>query len=125
MANQSLFPKALNNGETLDPLRSLWRNVLIVALEDAVGRHWRNKSYGNPRNDFFMQSARDYFLHPNRDFVLVCQYAGFDHEYIRMKAKKFFNERNKYEKKIFIWFCRRIGQCICKTIVKSYQILSV
>ena len=47
MANQSLFPKALNNGETLDPLRSLWRNVLIVALEDAVGRHWRNKSYGN------------------------------------------------------------------------------
>ena len=97
-SQQSLFPKALNNGETLDPLRSLWRNVLIVALEDAVGRHWRNKSYGNPRNDFFMQSARDYFLHPNRDFVLVCQYAGFDHEYIRMKAKKFFNERKKYEK---------------------------
>ena len=30
-----------------DPIRSLWRNVLIVALEDAVGRHWRNKSYGN------------------------------------------------------------------------------
>ena len=58
MANQSLFPKALSPGETLDPLRSLWRNVLIVALEDAVGRHW----------------------------------------YIRMKAKKFFNERKKYEK---------------------------
>ena len=47
MANQSLFPKALDYGETKDPLRSLWRNVLIVALEDAVGRHWRNKSYGN------------------------------------------------------------------------------
>ena len=62
MANQSLFPKALSPGETLDPLRSLWRNVLILALEDAVGRHWRNKSY------------------------------------IRMKAKKFFNERKKYEK---------------------------
>ena len=57
MANQSLFPKALNHGETLDPLRSLWRNVLIVALEDAVGRHWRNKSYGNPRNDFFMHNG--------------------------------------------------------------------
>ncbi len=48
-----------------------------------------------------MQSARDYFLHPNRDFVLVCQYAGFDHEYIRMKAKKFFNERKKYEKNMY------------------------
>ncbi len=99
MANQSLFPKALNYGETKDPFRSLWRNVLIVALEDAVGRHWRNKSYGSPGNNLFMRSAREYFTEPNRDFVLVCQYAGFDHEYIRMKAKRFFNERKKYEKK--------------------------
>ena len=62
MASQvSLFPKALNYGETKDPLRSLWRNVLIVALEDAVGRHWRNKSYGNPRNNFFMQICKRIF----------------------------------------------------------------
>ena len=39
---------------------------------------------------YFTQSARNYFLEPNRDFALVCQYAGFDHEYIRMKAKTFF-----------------------------------
>ncbi len=63
MASQvSLFPKALNNGETKDPLRSLWRNVLIVALEDAVGRHWRNKSYGNPRNDFFYAIGKRLFF---------------------------------------------------------------
>ena len=93
MANQNLFPKALDNGELKDPLRSLWRNVLIVALEDAVGRHWRNKSYGNPNNDYFLQAARDYFLHPNRDFVLVCHSAGFDHEYIRMKARQFFERK--------------------------------
>ena len=99
MASQvSLFPKALNFGETKDPIRSLWRNVLIVALEDAVGRHWRNKSYGSPRNNLFTQSAREYFTEPNRDFALVCQYAGFDHEYIRMKAKEFFTERRKDEK---------------------------
>ena len=98
MANLSLFPKALDYGETKDPLRSLWRNVLIVALEDAVGRHWRNKSYGEPKNDLFMRSAREYFLEPNRDFALVCQYAGFDHEYIRMKAKQFFKKERKYEK---------------------------
>ena len=100
-SQQSLFPRALDNGELKDPLRSLWRNVLIVALEDAVGRHWRNKSYGNPTNNHFTQSARDYFLHPNRDVVLVCQDAGFDHEYVRMKAKHFFNERKKYEKNMF------------------------
>ena len=93
---QSVFPKAINVvGERLNPEQSLWRNVLIVALEDAVGRHWRNKSYGNPNNDYFTQSARNYFLEPNRDFALVCQYAGFDHQYIRMKAKKFFEERKK------------------------------
>jgi hypothetical protein len=98
MERSDLFPKALNYGETKDPLRSLWRNVLIVALEDAVGRHWRNKSYGEPKNDLFMRSAREYFLEPNRDFALVCQYAGFDHEYIRMKAKQFFKKERKYEK---------------------------
>ena len=55
MANlQSLFPKAVNYfGEKRNPERSLWRNVLIVALEDAVGRHWRNKSYGSPGNNFY------------------------------------------------------------------------
>ena len=66
---------------------------MIVALEDAVGRHWRNTSHSNPRNDFFMQSARDYFLHPNRDFMVAWLYECFDHEYIRMKAKKIFNGR--------------------------------
>jgi len=89
--------KALRIGEVRDPIRSLWRNVLIVALEDAVGRHWRNKSFGNPKGDYFRKSAIDYFLEPNRDFVLVCQYAGFDHEYVRMKAKQFFKEKGKNE----------------------------
>ncbi len=97
-SQQNLYPKALNSIELKDPIRSLWRNVLIVALEDAVGRHWRNRSYGNPRSNYYMQAARDYFLEPNRDFAMVCQYAGFDHEYVRMKAKQFFNEREKYEK---------------------------
>ena len=37
---QSIFPKAINaHGEQRDPMRSLWRNVLIVALEDAIGLH--------------------------------------------------------------------------------------
>ena len=36
MENSNL--KALNiAGESKDPVRSLWRNVLIVALEDAIG----------------------------------------------------------------------------------------
>jgi len=96
--NQSVFPKAVNVlGERLDPERSLWRNVLIVALEDAVGRHWRNKSFGIAKGNY-AESAQAYFLEPNRDFALVCQYAGFDHEYVRMKARKFIKEKLREEK---------------------------
>ena len=95
---QSVFPKAVNIlGEKKDPCRSLWRNVLIVALEDAVGRHWRNKSFGIAKGNY-AEAAQAYFLEPNRDFALVCQYAGFDHEYVRMKAKKFIEEKLREEK---------------------------
>ena len=99
MASSKINLKAQTVGEPLDPVRNLWRNVLIVALEDAVGRHWRNKSYGVPGNMNFLQSARDYFLDPNADFKTVCTLAGFDHEYVRMKARKFFEERMKDGKK--------------------------
>ena len=90
MANlQSLFPKAVNVlGERRDPERSLWRNVLIVALEDAIGRGFY--SYGRFYQKRFMESSRNYFTEPNADFKTVCPVAGFDHEYVRMKAKKFF-----------------------------------
>tara|TARA_Y100000591_G_scaffold319261_1_gene331125 strand:- start:4 stop:288 length:285 start_codon:yes stop_codon:yes gene_type:complete len=91
MANlQSLFPKAVNVlGEVKHAERNLWRNVLIVALEDAIGKGWRD--YGIGRG-YKCERARAYFLEPNRDFAMVCQYAGFDHEYVRKKAKKYFEE---------------------------------
>ena len=90
--------KTINAFEVRDPNRSLWRNVLIVALEDALGRSWRNKMYGHPKDRNFVRSARDYFLYPNSDFKTVCELAGFDHLYVRMKARKYFSQRRKYEK---------------------------
>ena len=95
---QSLFPKAINLHESKDPMRNLWRNVLIVALEDALGRHALNKNYGYPRSSS-AKLSRSYFTEPNGDFKMVCTLAGFDHEYIRMKAKQFFNRKKKeYDK---------------------------
>ena len=86
MANLQQFLRNLNTlGEERDPVRSLWRNVLIVALEDALGK---NKII----HYTYIKSAREYFLEPNRDFKTVCEYAGFDHEYIRMKAKNYFRK---------------------------------
>ena len=96
MAKLNVFPKALNNfGENKDPIRNLWRNVLIVALEDALGRGINggnlrgNKNYqaSLPITD---AAAKAYFLDPNWDFQLVCQLAGFDHRYVRMKVRRKF-----------------------------------
>ena len=91
MANlQSIFPKAVNVvGENKDPIQSLWRNVLIVALEDALGKGF--KSYGMSYRNYD-DSARRWFTDPNADFKAVCMFAGFDHEYIRMKATNYFRK---------------------------------
>ena len=91
MANlQSIFPKAVNVvGENKDPIQSLWRNVLIVALEDALGKGFQ--TYGKSSYNY-TDSARGWFTEPNADFKAVCMFAGFDHEYIRMKATNYFRK---------------------------------
>ena len=95
MANRSLFPKSLEASDLKDPIRDLWRNVLIVALEDALGKGFKKKGLAI---DAHAESHRAYFTEPNRDFKIVCEYAGFDHEYIRMKAKQFFTKKLKERK---------------------------
>ena len=87
---ESLSLKALNiAGEHKDPVKSLWRNVLIVALEDALGKGF--KSYGMSYRNY-NDSARRWFTEPNADFKAVCIFAGFDHEYVRMKATQYFRK---------------------------------
>ncbi len=87
---ESLKLKALSiEGESKNPIQSLWRNVLIVALEDALGKGFR--CYGMSDRNYY-NSARKYFTEPNADFKAVCTFAGFDHEYIRMKATQYFRK---------------------------------
>ena len=38
----------------------------------------------------------------NRDFKTVCEYAGFDHEYIRMKTKNYFRKEKNGRLHIYI-----------------------
>ena len=87
---ENLKIKALDiTGDNKNPIQSLWRNVLIVALEDALGRGF--KSYGMSYKNYD-DSARRWFTDPNADFKAVCMFAGFDHEYVRMKAKQYFRK---------------------------------
>ena len=87
---ENLKIKALSiEGESKNPIQSLWRNVLIVALEDALGKGF--KSYGMSYRNY-NDSARRWFTEPNADFKAVCTFAGFDHEYIRMKSTNYFRK---------------------------------
>jgi hypothetical protein len=87
---ENLKLKALDiAGEHRDPIKSLWRNVLIVALEDALGKGFQ--TYGKSSYNY-VDSARGWFTQPNADFKAVCTFAGFDHEYIRMKATNYFRK---------------------------------
>jgi len=95
MVKSSVYPTASDEGiELRDPIRNLWRNVLIVALEDAMGKGvnggkiWGNKNYQYSSKT----SARGYFLDPNWDFQLVCTLAGFDHLYVRKKVREKIDE---------------------------------
>ena len=87
---ENLKIKALDiTGDNKNPIQSLWRNVLIVALEDALGKGF--KSYGMSYKNYD-DSARRWFTDPNADFKAVCMFAGFDHEYVRMKAANYFRK---------------------------------
>jgi hypothetical protein len=83
--------KTLVEYDVRDPIRNLWRNVLVVALEDAI--KIKNKTlkfsefYSNKRFH-----ELDYVSLPNRDFDGVCQLAQLDGNLVRKKVNKFLKE---------------------------------
>tara|TARA_Y100000114_G_scaffold141519_1_gene147337 strand:- start:3578 stop:3955 length:378 start_codon:yes stop_codon:yes gene_type:complete len=87
--------KALNEADSLNPIKNLWRNVLIVAIEDAIRITKLIKKFPH-----FYDSRRyhslDYVKLPNRDFNRVCEYAELDHNLTRKKIITYL-ERIKNE----------------------------
>ena len=82
-----------------DPHKSLWRNVLIVAIEDAIKDTVRRCQF----KDFYDGTRSlevDYVTEPNQDFATVCHYADLDHSLVRSKVKKTLGRiEDKYAKK--------------------------
>lgn len=88
--------KTISLFENRDPIRNLWRNVLIVAIEDLVKNvrvAVRFKAYHAHAH----KTALEYFMIPNDDFRYVCEYAGFEPDVVRDKVLKEVN-RLKLEK---------------------------
>jgi len=77
--------KAINLEDPFNPLRNLWRNVLIVAIEDAIKIKKQTVKYRE-----FYEKRRfhelDYVSLPNRDFDHVCSMAELDGSLVRKKV---------------------------------------
>ena len=94
MANLNL--KTLNENENFNPIRNLWRNVLIVAIEDVIKatkvlvRANTFEITGKFRN-YYSHAQRtelEYFTVPNKDFYDLCQFAEIDHTQVRRNVIK-------------------------------------
>ena len=94
MANLNL--KTLNENEEVNPIRNLWRNVLITAIEDLVKATKilakKNTFAITDKYKHYYSHAQktelEYFTVPNKDFYDVCQFAEIDHTQVRKNVLK-------------------------------------
>jgi hypothetical protein len=83
--------KTLVEYDTRDPIRNLWRNVLIVAIEDAIKvktAFIKFSEFYNGKKSFEL----DYVTKDNRDFNKVCELAQLDGNVVRKKINKVMKE---------------------------------
>ena len=83
--------KTLVEFDERNPIKNLWRNVLVAAISDAI----KIKSTTLKFSDFY-KSKRfhelDYVQLPNRDFDAVCQLSELDGNLVRKKINKVMKE---------------------------------
>jgi hypothetical protein len=94
MASSHIVSKTLEDYEKHDPIRNLWRNVLIIALEDLL----KNKEKQAMRSVKLFSREEMWFS--SKDFELVCEYAGLQPDMVKKKTFKSIERiRKKYDKK--------------------------
>jgi len=94
MANLNL--KTLNENENFNPIRNLWRNVLITAIEDVIKAtkvlvRANTFEVTDKFKNYYSHAQRtelEYFTIPNKDFYDVCQFAEIDHTQVRRNVIK-------------------------------------
>ena len=95
---ESYGSRTLNEYDTFNPVRNLWRNVLIVAISDAI----KIKSNTVKYKEFYEKKRfheLDYVTLPNSDFAKICEYAELDHNLVRKKVIKTLDNMEKnYDK---------------------------
>tara|TARA_S200002703_G_scaffold141255_1_gene132981 strand:+ start:461 stop:847 length:387 start_codon:yes stop_codon:yes gene_type:complete len=83
--------KTLIEFDERDPIRNLWRNVLVVAIEDAIKvktAFIKFSEFYNGKKSYEL----DYVTKDNRDFNKVCELAQLDGNVVRKKINKVMKE---------------------------------
>ena len=83
--------KTLVEFDELNPIKNLWRNVLVAAISDAI----KIKSTTLKFSEFYKNKRfheLDYVQLPNRDFDAVCQLSELDGNLVRKKINKVMKE---------------------------------
>ena len=83
--------KTLVEFDERNPIRNLWRNVLVAAISDAIKIKSRTLKF----SEFYSGKKFyevDYVTLPNRDFDAVCQLSELDGNLVRKKINKVMKE---------------------------------
>ena len=90
--------KALNEFDAFNPIKNLWRNVLINAISDAI-KIKANIVKFKETYEHRRFHELDYVTLPNSDFAQICEYAELDHNLVRKKIIKTLDNMEKnYDK---------------------------
>ena len=85
--------RTVNLYEKKDPIRDLWRNVLIVGIQDLIKK--KNLQYKYDRKSYCLEEM--WFHHD--DFKLICEYAQLEHAIVKKKVFKAIEKiKERYEK---------------------------
>lgn len=92
--SQYLISKTINLHEKKDPYRDLWRNVLIVGIEDLLKKREIQIKFDNKK-----VSLEELWFH-HEDFNLVCEWSQLDPDIVRKRVYEAIERMKKqYAKK--------------------------
>lgn len=106
MGKSPLINKTIELHEKRDPYRNLWRNVLIVAIEDFMRKKETHLKFNMKK-----YSLEEMWFH-HEDFNQICEWAQFEpkiirkriYEAIKKMEKKYEGKKNNLSKVSRKWF---------------------
>ena len=94
MASSHLVSKTVELHEKKDPVKNLWRNVLIIGIEDLL----KNKEKQAMRAAKSFSKEEIWFY--SEDFKLVCEFAQLEPDAVKERTFKVVERmRKKYDEK--------------------------